>query len=226
MFFSVFQGILIPFLGTFLGAVCVFFLKNSVSPRLKRALEGFAGGIMTAAAFFSLLLPAIEESADKGIFRYLFVCGGFLCGVLFLQILDFSARRLHPERFEGMRRTTKLFLSVTLHNIPEGMAVGIVYAGYLFSNPSPEALAGAWALALGIALQNFPEGAIVSMPLRAEGMKKGKAFLFGALSGAVEPVAALITLAAAGALLPVMPFLLSFAAGNMIYVVAESWCRK
>ena len=222
---SVIEGILIPFLGTSLGAASVFFLKKSMSRETGRALSGFASGVMVAASFFSLLLPAMEQSADMGALAFLPAALGFLIGVFFLLFLDRIIPHMHLDKSEegpksGLRRTTKLVLAVTLHNLPEGMAVGIVYAGWLYGRDGVSA-SGALALATGIALQNFPEGAIVSMPLRAEGMKKGKTFLYGVLSGAVEPVGAVLTLFAAGLVLPVLPYLLGFAAGAMFYVVVE-----
>ncbi len=222
---SVIEGILIPFLGTSLGAASVFFLKKSMSRENGRALSGFASGVMVAASFFSLLLPAMEQSADMGALAFLPAALGFLIGVFFLLFLDRVIPHMHLDKSEegpksGLRRTTKLVLAVTLHNLPEGMAVGIVYAGWLYGRDGVSA-SGALALAIGIALQNFPEGAIVSMPLRAEGMKKGKTFLYGVLSGAVEPVGAVLTLFAAGLVLPVLPYLLGFAAGAMFYVVVE-----
>ncbi len=225
MWFSVFQGILIPFLGTSLGAACVFFLKKGMGQRLSKALSGFASGIMVAASFFSLILPALEQSADMGRMSFIPAAAGFLIGMLFLLALDIVIPHIHLDKSEegpktGLKRTTKLVLAVTLHNLPEGMAVGIVYAGWIYGNESIS-LTGALALAIGIALQNFPEGAIVSMPLLAEGMPKGKTFLYGVLSGAVEPIGALMTPFAAGLFLPALPYLLSFAAGAMFYVVVE-----
>ena len=225
MWLQVAEGILIPFLGTALGAGCVFFLRGGMGERLNRALTGFASGVMVSASFFSLLLPALEMCADRGRLAFLPAAGGFLVGMLFLLALDLLVPHMHLDRVEegprtGLKRTTKLVLAVTLHNLPEGMAVGIVYAGWMYGGASIS-LAGALALALGIALQNFPEGAIVSMPLRAEGMKKWRTFLYGVLSGAVEPVGALLTIAFASALMPVLPWLLTFAAGAMFYVVVE-----
>ena len=218
-------GILIPFVGTSLGAAVVFVLKKNISNSLQKVLTGFAAGVMVAASFWSLLQPALESSEDMGTWSFVPAAVGFLIGVGFLLLLDELTPHLHFNNQEegprsGLKRTTKLILAVTLHNIPEGMAVGVVYAGFLAGNAGISA-AGALALALGIAIQNFPEGAIVSMPLRAEGMDKGKTFLFGVLSGAVEPVAALVTIFAAGAVIPVMPYLLAFAAGAMMYVVVE-----
>ena len=211
---SVLQGILLPFWGTSLGAACVFCLRRAPSAVLRRVLEGFAAGVMTAASVWSLLLPAIDW-ADMGRWSFLPAAGGFWLGVLFLRLLE----RLLPEAVTD-RSTTMTLLAVTLHNIPEGMAVGVVYAGYLAGTAQITA-AGALALSLGIAIQNFPEGAIISMPLRAEGMKKGRAFWGGVLSGIVEPIGAVLTILAAGIVVPALPYLLSFAAGAMLYVVVE-----
>ena len=218
-------GILIPFIGTSLGSAMVFVLKKNISDNLQKVLTGFAAGVMVAASFWSLLQPALESSEAMGTWSFVPAAVGFLIGVGFLLLLDEVTPHMHFNNQEegpkaGLKRTTKLILAVTLHNIPEGMAVGVVYAGFISGNVGISA-AGALALALGIAIQNFPEGAIVSMPLRAEGMDKGKTFLFGVLSGVVEPIAALVTILAAGAVVPVMPYLLSFAAGAMMYVVVE-----
>ena len=203
----------------------VFVLKDNISDNLQKILTGFAAGVMVAASFWSLLNPALESSGHMGKLSFLPAAVGFLIGVGFLLFLDEITPHMHLNNEEegpktGLRRTTKLILAVTLHNIPEGMAVGVVYAGYLSGNAEISA-AGALALALGIAIQNFPEGAIVSMPLRGEGMGKGKTFLYGVLSGVVEPLAALATVLAAEVLVPVMPYLLAFAAGAMMYVVVE-----
>ena len=218
-------GILIPFVGTSLGAAMVFILKNQISDRLQKVLTGFAAGVMVAASFWSLLSPAIESSESYGKLAFLPAAIGFLIGTGFLLFLDMVTPHTHMDKQdEGpktkLKRTTKLILAVTLHNIPEGMAVGVVYAGVL-TGQSGITIAGALALALGIAIQNFPEGAIVSMPLLAEGMPKSKTFCWGVLSGIVEPIAAIITILAAGLVVPVMPYLLAFAAGAMMYVVVE-----
>ena len=218
-------GIFIPFAGTSLGAAMVFILKKNISENVQKILTGFAAGVMVAASFWSLLQPALESSEAMGAFSSVPAALGFLIGVGFLLLLDEFTPHMHFDKQEegpksGLKRTTKLILAVTLHNIPEGMAVGVVYAGFL-SGSAGISSAGALTLALGIAIQNFPEGAIVSMPLRAEGMDKGRTFLFGVLSGAVEPAAALITILAAGTVVPVMPYLLAFAAGAMMYVVVE-----
>ena len=222
---TVLLGILIPFAGTSLGAAMVFALRKSISESLQKILTGFAAGVMVAASFWSLLQPALENSEHLGSLAFLPAAVGFLVGVGFLLLLDILTPHMHMDQQDegpksGLKRTTKLILAVTLHNIPEGMAVGVVYAGYLSDNAGITS-AGALALALGIAIQNFPEGAIVSMPLRAEGMNKGKTFLYGVLSGVVEPIAAAVTVVAAGAVVPVMPYLLAFAAGAMMYVVVE-----
>ncbi|MCR5007205.1 MAG: ZIP family metal transporter [Oribacterium sp.] len=218
-------GIIIPFVGTSLGAAMVFILKKNISENLQKILTGFAAGVMVAASFWSLLQPALESSEAMGKLSFVPAAVGFLIGVGFLLLLDEVTPHMHFNKQEegpksGLKRTTKLILAVTLHNIPEGMAVGVVYAGFL-SGSAGISSAGALALALGIAIQNFPEGAIVSMPLRAEGMDKGRTFLFGVLSGVVEPIAALVTILAAGAVVPIMPYLLAFAAGAMMYVVVE-----
>ena len=223
---STFWGIFIPFLGTSLGAACVFFMRGSLSDRVQRSLTGFAAGVMVAASVWSLLIPAIEQSAGLGKLAFLPAFAGFWTGILFLLTLDHVVPHLHAKsgQTEGpksrLRRTTMIVLAVTLHNIPEGMAVGVVYAGYL-SGSAQITAAGALALSLGIAIQNFPEGAIISMPLRAEGMKKSRAFLGGMLSGVVEPVGAVLTILAARLVVPALPYLLSFAAGAMLYVVVE-----
>ena len=219
------EGILIPFLGTSLGAGMVFFLKKQISFSVQKALTGFAAGVMVAASFWSLLQPALESSAHLGTLAFLPAAVGFLVGMGFLLALDMITPHMHLDRQQegpstGFKRTTKLILAVTLHNIPEGMAVGVVYAGFL-TGESGITMTGALALALGIAIQNFPEGAIVSMPLLAEGMPRQKTFWMGVLSGAVEPAAAFIALLAAGLITPVMPYFLAFAAGAMIYVVVE-----
>ena len=221
-----FLGIMIPFLGTTLGAACVFFMKKSLGDLVQRALAGFAAGVMVAASIWSLLIPAIEQSEDMGKLSFLPAFIGFWSGVLFLLLLDRLIPHLHvgSEQAEGPKsklgRTTMMVLAVTLHNIPEGMAVGVVYAGFLSGNTQITA-ASALALSLGIAIQNFPEGAIISMPLRAEGERKGRAFLGGVLSGVVEPIGAVLTILAAQLVIPALPYLLSFAAGAMLYVVVE-----
>lgn len=223
---EVFFGLLIPFLGTSLGAACVFFMKKSFGDLVQRTLAGFAAGVMVAASVWSLLIPAIEQSEAMGSFAFLPAFIGFWIGVLFLLALDHLIPHLHvgSDEAEGPKsklgRTTMMVLAVTLHNIPEGMAVGVMYAGLLSGNMQITA-ASALALSIGIAIQNFPEGAIISMPLRAEGESKGKAFLGGVLSGIVEPIGAILTIIAAQFIVPALPYLLSFAAGAMVYVVVE-----
>lgn len=219
-------GILIPFLGTALGAGCVFFLKKALDVQVQRALTGFAAGVMVAASIWSLLIPAMEQAEDMGRGAVIPAVVGFWLGILFLLLLDHVIPHLHQnsEQTEGMDigfgRSTMMLLAVTLHNIPEGMAIGVVYAGLLTGNGEITA-ASALALSLGIAIQNFPEGAIISMPLQAEGMSKRKAFLGGVLSGIVEPFGAVLTILAAQFVVPALPYLLSFAAGAMLYVVVE-----
>ena len=222
---EVLLGIMIPFIGTSLGAGMVFFLKNQISENVQKILTGFAAGVMVAASFWSLLQPALESSEGMGKLSFAPAAVGFLVGIGFLLLLDEVTPHMHMDNQDegpknNLKRTTKLILAVTLHNIPEGMAVGVVYAGWL-AGGTGVSQAAALALALGIASQNFPEGAIVSMPLRAEGMPKGRTFLYGVLSGAVEPIASLITILAASAVVPVLPYFLAFAAGAMMYVVVE-----
>jgi len=220
MIWDTFFGISVPFLGTALGAACVFFMKKEPSSGLRRALNGFAAGVMTAASVWSLLLPAIERSQHLGAFAFFPAVSGFWAGAAFLILTGKAVTSVNARagKANGASGTVMTVLAITLHNIPEGMAVGAVYAGLLSASAHINA-AGAFALALGIAIQNFPEGAIVSMPLRAEGKTKSVSFAGGALSGAVEPVAAVVTLLAAGLMIPAMPYLLSFAAGAMIYAV-------
>ena len=223
---EVIWGLLIPFAGTVAGAGCVFFLKRSPGTESQRAMTGFAAGVMVAASVWSLLIPAMELSGPLGKWAFAPAAAGFLLGVAFLLLLDHVTPHLHrdTDHAEGpesrLTRTAKLTLAVTLHNIPEGLAVGVVYAGMLTGNAGISA-GGALALSLGIAIQNFPEGAIVSMPLHSEGKGRGRSFLCGALSGAVEPVFGALALLAAELVTPAMPYLLSFAAGAMLYVVVE-----
>lgn len=222
------QGILIPFAGTSLGAAMVLVMRNTLNRTIERALTGFAAGVMVAASIWSLLIPAIESSAQMGQFAFLPAFIGFWAGTLFLLLLDFLIPHLHlgetDNKAEGIKtnwqRTTLMALAVTLHNIPEGMAVGVVFAGWVSGNSSIT-YAGAMALAIGIAIQNVPEGAIISMPLHAEGASKGKSLILGILSGIVEPIGAVLTVLAAELVVPVLPYLLSFAAGAMMYVVVE-----
>lgn len=219
-------GILIPFIGTTLGAACVFIMKKEMKPLLQKSLLGFASGVMVAASVWSLLLPSIAMSEPMGKLAFIPAATGVGAGMLFLLMMDKITPHLHlkSEQPEGpqssLKKTTMLVLAVTLHNIPEGMAVGVAFAG-LLSAGSPITLTGAVALAVGIAIQNFPEGAIISMPLRSEGAGKGKAFLYGMASGIVEPIAALITIMLTSLTRPMLPYLLAFAAGAMLYVVVE-----
>ena len=219
-------GLLLPFARTIAGAGCVFFLKKALSLNSQRAMTGFAAGVMVAASVWSLLIPSVELSASLGKWAFAPAAAGFLLGIAFLLLLDHVTPHLHrnSDRAEGpksrLTRVAKMTLAVTLHNIPEGMAVGVVYAGMLTGNTGVSGGA-ALALSLGIAIQNFPEGAIVSMPLHFDGRGKGRAFFCGALSGAVEPVFGALALLAAETVTPAMPYLLSFAAGSMLYVVVE-----
>ena len=216
-------GILIPFLGTSLGAAVVFLMKKQMSEKTGKIMEGFAAGVMVSATFFSLLEPALSQSESLGRLSFLPASIGFLAGIGFLLLLDHVIPHMHmDDSVEGpdvaLQSSTKLILAVTIHNIPEGMAVGVVYAGYLAGSVS---LASALALAMGIAIQNFPEGTVVSAPLMATGMKRSKTFRYGVLSGAVEPIAALFTIWAADLVVPILPYLLAFADGAMLYVVVE-----
>lgn len=223
---EILAGVTIPFLGTTFGAAMVFFMKNKMNGKVEKLLLGFASGVMIAASIWSLINPSIDMAKEQGKIAWIPAAIGFLLGVLFLLILDSVVPHLHlktdkPEGIKSkLKRTTMLVLAVTLHNIPEGMAVGVVLAGGLMGNESIS-IAGAFALVIGIAIQNFPEGAIISMPLKAEGISKGKSFLYGMLSGIVEPIAAIITILLASFVVPILPYLLSFAAGAMIYVVVE-----
>lgn len=223
---NTFIGLMIPFLGTTLGAACVFFLKNELKPKVQKALLGFASGVMVAASVWSLLIPAMDMSEGMGKWAFIPAAVGLLLGIAFLLAMDRIIPHLHmgSEVSEGpktsLKKTTMLVLAVTLHNIPEGMAVGVVFAGMLSEN-SMITLAGAMALSIGIAIQNFPEGAIISLPLRNEGMSRRRAFAYGTASGVVEPIAAFITILLAAFIEPILPYLLAFAAGAMIYVVVE-----
>ena len=223
---NIWIGILIPFAGTTLGAAMVFFMRKEMNERLQKVLLGFASGVMVAAAVWSLLIPAIELSEEQGGVAWIPAAVGFLLGMGFLLLLDTLTPHLHlnEEKPEGMKadlkKTTMLVLAVTLHNIPEGMAVGVTFAGVMTGNEMIS-LAGAFTLAIGIAIQNFPEGAIISMPLKGNGMSRGKAFWYGAVSGIVEPAAALLTILLTSFVVPILPYLLAFAAGAMIYVVVE-----
>ena len=220
---EVWMGLLIPFAGTTLGSACVFFMKSAFSQTVSRILSGFAAGVMTAASVWSLIIPSIERSQAWGRLSFVPALIGFWTGVLFLLLLDRILPQLRQssadDRASGRtKRTAMMVLAVTIHNIPEGMAVGVIYAG-LLSGCEDITAGGALALALGIAIQNIPEGAIISMPLRAEGQSKLRAFNCGMLSGAVEPIFGALTLLLAGLAVPAMPYLLAFAAGAMIYVV-------
>ena len=220
------EGLLIPFFGTTLGAACVFFMKKELNEKVQRSLTGFAAGVMVAASIWSLLIPAMDQSGEMGKLAFIPAVVGFWIGTVFLLLLDHVIPHLHrgSDEAEGppskLKRTTMLVLAVTLHNIPEGMAVGIVYAG-LLAGDSGITKGAALALTIGIAIQNFPEGAIISMPLKSEGESKGKACIYGTLSGAVEPAGMLLTIAASSLILTALPYLLSFAAGAMVYVVVE-----
>lgn len=226
MYGEVIKGLLIPFLGTALGAACVLFMKQELRDGVRKALTGFAAGVMVAASIWSLIIPSIEQADAMGKFSFVPAAVGFWLGILFLLLLDTVTPHMHMDSDmpEGprsnLKKTTKLVLAVTLHNIPEGMAVGVVYAGVL-SGSTEMTMLGALALSVGIAIQNFPEGAIISMPLHSQGMGRGKACVYGILSGAVEPIAAVVTILLSGLLIPVLPYFLSFAAGAMIYVVVE-----
>lgn len=223
---NIWIGILIPFVGTTLGAAMVFFMRKEMNGKIQKGLLGFASGVMIAASVWSLLIPAIEMSEEQGGIPWMPAAVGFLLGIGFLLLLDTLTPHLHlnedtPEGLpSNLKKTTMLVLAVTLHNIPEGMAVGVTFAGILAGN-TMISLAGAFALSIGIAIQNFPEGAIISMPLRSEGQSKGKAFLYGAASGVVEPIAALLTILLTSLVVPILPYLLAFEAGAMIYVVVE-----
>lgn len=218
-------GLLIPFLGTTLGSAMVFFMRG-MHKEIERLLLGFASGVMIAASVWSLLIPAIDMAGEMGQIAWIPAAGGFLGGMAFLLVLDSVIPHLHlesekPEGVEtSLKKTTMLVLAVTLHNIPEGMSVGVTFAGALIGDAGIT-MAGAFALAVGIAIQNFPEGAIISMPLRGEGVSKGRAFLYGALSGIVEPIGAFVTILLAEQIVSALPVFLAFAAGAMIYVVVE-----
>lgn len=228
MNFNMLVGLLLPFAGTALGAAMVFFMKSKINRKLEKFLLGFASGVMIAAAVWSLLIPSLTmaQEQERSAAAWFPAASGFLMGMVFLLLLDSVIPHLHmdsskPEGIKAkMKKTTMLVFAVTLHNIPEGMAVGVTFAGAAASN-AQITMTGAFALAIGIAIQNFPEGAIISMPLRSEGVSKAKAFLYGSLSGLVEPLGALFTILLANQILPVLPYLLSFAAGAMIYVVVE-----
>ena len=226
MNWNILLGILIPFVGTTLGSAMVFFMRREMNGRVQKALLGFASGVMIAASVWSLLIPAIEMSEEQSNIAWVPAAVGFLLGIGFLLLLDTLTPHIHltEEEPEGnkadLKKTTMLVLAVTLHNIPEGMAVGVTFAGVMTGNTTIT-LAAAFVLAIGIAIQNFPEGAIISMPLRGEGISRRRAFLYGTASGIVEPIAAFITILLTGLVVPILPYLLAFAAGAMIYVVVE-----
>ena len=223
---QIFLGLVIPFIGTTLGAAMVFLMKKEMNKKVEKILLGFASGVMIAASVWSLLIPSIEMAETQRKVAWIPAAIGFLLGIVFLLVLDSVVPHMHleSENPEGMKsklkKTTMMVFAVTLHNIPEGMAVGVTFAGALAQNAGIT-MAGAFALAVGIAIQNFPEGAIISMPLKSEGVSKSRAFLYGTLSGIVEPIGALITILLTNAVVPILPYLLSFAAGAMIYVVVE-----
>lgn len=223
---NVILGILIPFAGTALGSAMVFFMRQEMNQKVQKLLLGFASGVMIAASVWSLLIPSIDMAEQEGGTAWIPAATGFLLGMGFLLLLDTVTPHLHftEEKPEGvpshLKKTTMLVLAVTLHNIPEGMAVGVTFAGVLAEN-AMITMAGAFALSIGIAIQNFPEGAIISMPLKEQGNSKGKSFVYGVLSGIVEPISAMITILLTGMILPLLPYLLAFAAGAMIYVVVE-----
>lgn len=231
---EIFWGLAIPFIGTTLGAAMVFFMKNKMNSKIEKMLLGFSAGVMIAASVWSLLIPAIDKAEEQNIIAWVPATVGLLLGILFLLIIDNIIKHFHldynslegnsckeSEKFKSkIKKTTMMVLAIILHNIPEGMAVGVLFAGVISQN-TEVAMAGAYAFSMGIAIQNFPEGAIVSMPLKSEGMKKSKAFIYGALSGIVEPIAAAITLLLTNTVIKILPYLLSFAAGTMIYVVVK-----
>ena len=223
---DVFWGLAIPFLGTTLGSAMVFFMKNKINNKIEKLLLGFASGVMIAASIWSLLIPSIDMAEEQGVIAWIPATIGFLLGIFFLLILDTIIPHLHlnsnePEGMKSkLKKTTMMVLAVILHNIPEGMAAGVVFAGAVSGNTGIT-MAGAFALAIGIAIQNFPEGAIISMPLKSEGISKLKAFWYGTLSGIVEPIGAVLTIALTNLVVPILPYFLSFAAGAMIYVVVE-----
>lgn len=221
---DIFLGILIPFLGTSIGALMVFFMRNNLNKKVEKLLLGFASGVMIAASIWSLLIPSIEMAEEQGKIGWIPAVVGFVLGILFLLVIDLTVPHLENGKAKGIKtklnKNTMLVLAVTLHNIPEGMAVGVVFAGILAGNTTVS-LAAAFALSIGIAVQNFPEGAIISMPLRSKGMSKKRAFAYGVLSGIVEPIAAFTTLMLTSVIVPLLPYFLSFAAGAMIYVVVD-----
>lgn len=223
---NIILGVLIPLIGTTLGSACVFFLKGEIGDKLQKVLLGFAAGVMVAASVWSLLIPAMDMSADMGKLSFLPALIGFLLGMGFLLIMDSVIPHMHvgsdePEGTKSkLQKTTMLLLAVAIHNFPEGAACGAIFAGVL-AGETDVTMAGAIALSIGIAIQNIPEGAIISMPLRGHGVSKGKSFLYGVLSGVVEPIGAILAIMLASLVTPILPYMLSFAAGAMIYVVVE-----
>lgn len=222
---NVLLGLLIPFIGTTLGSACVLFLKNNLSEKVIKVLTGFAAGVMVAASIWSLIIPSLEQASSMNKLSFIPAAIGFCLGMIFLLLLDEFTPHMHIDKtIEGpkssLKNTTMMVLAVVIHNIPEGMAVGVIYAGLINNSVSISASA-ALSLSIGIAIQNFPEGAIISMPLHAEGESKSKAFLNGVLSGIVEPIAGFITILLSSLVIPILPYLLSFAAGAMMYVVVE-----
>ena len=223
---NLFIGLIIPFIGTTLGSAMVFLMKNKMNVKVEKVLLGFAAGVMVAASVWSLIIPSIDMAQEQKLIAWLPATIGFILGILFLLILDNIIPHLHvkTKEQEGLKaklsKTTMMVLAVTLHNIPEGMAVGVALAGAISGN-NTITMAGAIALSIGIAIQNFPEGAIISMPLKEEGNSKIKSFIYGTLSGIVEPIGGLITILLTTLVVPILPYLLSFAAGAMIYVVVE-----
>lgn len=221
-------GVMIPFIGTTLGAACVYIMKDTLKDRVQKGLSGFAAGVMVAASIWSLIIPAMDMVEDRlANMAWIPAAIGFIAGIIFLLILDSVIPHQHidsdhPEgmQAESLRKTTMMVLAVIIHNIPEGMAVGVSFAGVLYGR-GDLTMAGAMVLAIGIAIQNFPEGAIISMPLKAVGVNKHKAFGMGIFSGIVEPIAAIITILLSSIMVPILPYLLSFAAGAMMYVVVE-----
>ncbi len=227
MDFEVTLGLLIPFLGTCLGSICVYFMRNELSEHIQKILTGFAAGVMMAASIFSLLIPSIQQESEMGKWSVMPAFVGLWLGVLFLLLIDTIVPHLHKfaQQSEGIKKDSlskqmMMLLAVAIHNIPEGMAVGVVFAGYLQGNVYLSFTA-ALSLSIGIAIQNFPEGAIVSMPMHSKGLSKNKACFYGILSGIVEPLGAILTICFSSVIVPALPYLLGFAAGAMIYVVVE-----
>ena len=219
---EIIYGLAIPFIGTTLGAAMVFLMKNTINQKIEKLLLGVASGVMIAASVWSLIMPSIEMAEAQGTITWIPASVGFLLGITFLIVIDRITIHLNQkkQKEDKITKTTKMALAVTLHNIPEGMAIGVAFAGAIAQNTGIT-MAAAVALAIGIGIQNFPEGAIISMPLKNEGKSKIKAFIYGMLSGIVEPIAIIITIAISSLIVPVLPYFLSFAAGAMIYVVVK-----